>query len=437
MRRTLTLAALIGIGVLPVLGGPPSATVPPAPEVERLIEQLGDRRPQARESASKALAAFGPEVLPALRRAMADADPEVRRRLGLLIDAKETAARIAPKRVTLKARGKPMAELVADLARQTGYKIELSAETPDRENQVFDIDIDNLPFWEALRKLSVEGGLVLQPYYRQDGQLTLQSQDRYEPYVHHEGIFRVAATGFFYNRQVQFAAVPRDSAVEGQRTERLSFSLSVTVEPRLRMLSVGPVQIIEATDEHGNSLRLPEADRQAMFRHDGYKTLSQNASVSLAFPDRQARRVKRLRGSIPVTVLLEERPDLVVDKVLSAKNETVKSGTVELTVEEATEEKEGTRRTYKIKMRLRDTDKNNTLGVRYALDQRLELQDAKGNKYRSWGYSLGGAANDVTGTFEFTNFGNAGVEAPVKLVYYTWVTLPHHVTFDFADLPLP
>jgi hypothetical protein len=158
--------------------------------------------------------------------------------------------------------------------------------------------------------------------------------------------------------------------------------------------------------------------------------------VSLSYPDREARKAKRVRGSIPVTLLMEERADITVDKILEVKKQAFKAGTTELTIEEVVEEKEGTRKTYKVKLKLRDSNKNADPGVTNALDQRLELQDAKGNKYRSWGYSLSGGGNEAEGTFHFTDFGG-GVEAPTKLVYYTWVTMQHHVGFEFKDLPLP
>jgi hypothetical protein len=262
------------------------------------------------------------------------------------------------------------------------------------------------------------------------------ARDSHEPFLYHDGVFRVAATGFSYNRQIQFGTLPKEGG-EGQRSERMTLSLSVTVEPRLRMLGLGTPQLTEAVDDRQNSLLLPlERDRPAFFRQDGYKTLNQNTQVYLAFPDREARKVRRLRGSIPVTLLMEERADIVVDKVLEVKKQTFKSDNTELTIEEVAEEKEGARKTYKVKLKMRSAGKDGEPGVSFALDQRLELQDAKGNKYRSWGYSFNGGPNELSGTFNFTDFGG-GVEAPVKLVYYHWVTLQHHLGFEFKDLPLP
>lgn len=436
MRRTVALALLVGLGLSPVLASPAPEAMPAAAEVERLIEKMADRNPQTREAAYQALRDLGPESLPALRRARDHADPEVRRRVVLLIETKELAARLAPKRVTLHVHAKPIRDVIAEIAKQTSYKIEYLNNDAERDKQGYDYDLENVPFWDVLQRISTDSGLVMLSYYRSDGQITLQARDSHEPFVYRDGIFRVSATGFNYNRQIQFGTIPKDGG-DGQRSERMSLSLQVSIEPRLRMLAVGTPQLTEAVDDKQNSMLLPLEKAPPVFlRHDGYKTLTQNTQLGLAYPDREAQKVKRLRGSIPVTILMEERPDITVDKILDVKKQAFKSETTELIVEDVTEEKEGARRTYKLKMKLRDLQKDTEPGVNYALDQRIELQDAKGNKYRSWGYSLNGGQKEITGTFTFSDFGG-GIDVPVKLVYYNWVTVQHHVGFEFKDLPLP
>jgi hypothetical protein len=267
MTRTLALVMLVGAALVPALANPAPEPVDPSKEVGRLIEQMTDRNPQVRESAYKALTAMGAESLPALRRHRDHGDPEVRRRIGILIETKETAARLAPKRVSLHVQGKPIKDVVAELSKQSGYKIDFSSDNAKANGLVqgFDFDLDNVPFWEAVHKISNDAGLSLQSYFRGEGQLTLFAGDRIDPFVASEGIFRVAATGLYYNRQVQFGAVPKDGAAEGQRSERMSLNLTVTIEPRLRMLNVGQVQLVEATDDRGNSMLLTEAGACSAF----------------------------------------------------------------------------------------------------------------------------------------------------------------------------
>lgn len=62
------------------------------PEVAKLIEQLSDRRFRARQQAADELVKFGRPVLPALQKAArATSDPEVKRRVELLVSRIENA----------------------------------------------------------------------------------------------------------------------------------------------------------------------------------------------------------------------------------------------------------------------------------------------------------------------------------------------------------
>ena len=70
-------------------------TDPPPPEAAKLIPQLGSRKFDERESASKQLAKLGPGALPQIRAAATHKDPEIAARANFLIDAfieKEIAA---------------------------------------------------------------------------------------------------------------------------------------------------------------------------------------------------------------------------------------------------------------------------------------------------------------------------------------------------------
>ena len=126
--------------------------------IDGLIKQLGDDAYLKREAASDRLAEIGEPALDALRQATKSDDPEVRRRILILVESKENAARLAPKRISLHIQSKPMRDVVAELAKQSGYKIDYSAEAGDRENIGYSFDLDNVSFWEALQKISADGG---------------------------------------------------------------------------------------------------------------------------------------------------------------------------------------------------------------------------------------------------------------------------------------
>jgi WD40 repeat protein len=73
------------------------AAAPPTPSqarIDRLVGQLGSDRFEEREAATRALARLGRVALPALRKALASRDLEVRERAGRLV--RQLEARVSP-----------------------------------------------------------------------------------------------------------------------------------------------------------------------------------------------------------------------------------------------------------------------------------------------------------------------------------------------------
>jgi hypothetical protein len=442
MKKIVWLTLLVVLGSVAGVraSGAPEGAKPALP-VERLIEQLGSRDYRLREEANRALVARGAEALPALRKARNHKDVEVRRRVEALLEPLEAALLVAPKRINLVLNQRTIREAVAELSKQTGYKIELWPEPQfngEREKQRHNFRFVDLPFWEALDEISAAGGLVLQQNYGVD-HLRLHFQEEQVPYVSHSGMFRVTAQGFQHNRNIQFGSIGRQGPGAVQRNDYMNFTFNIAAEPRLPLLGVGAVKITEALDDQKNSLVL-SADRQAMFGNYYYygdnRSFSLQGQANLAGPGRDAHSVKTLQGFIPVTLLLEQKPLIVVDDILKAKGKKVKEGKIEMLIEEAGKTPDNN---YQLKMLVRESrkDSNNDYTWANSLQQRIELLDAKGNKYQSFGYGGSFNPSEVNGTFTFGQNGNAQLGPPVKLIYYDWITVQHHVAFEFKDLPLP
>src|SRR4051812_22426047 len=130
MTRRLGLALVLCLAL--TAAGRPDGPPEPLP-VERLIEQLGSRDFKVRETATQTLADRGEEALPALRKALPHPDPEVRQRLGRLIAETERALLLAPKRVSLKLVHVPVRDALAELSRQSGYRIEVQGGGPQAD----------------------------------------------------------------------------------------------------------------------------------------------------------------------------------------------------------------------------------------------------------------------------------------------------------------
>src|SRR5208283_3026226 len=142
MRRPAASCLLACLVVSVAFAGKEAPDKPSAsPSVEKLIEQLGDQDFARRDAANKGLAALGPEALPALRKATNHSDLEVRRRVEALVAAIETAATLAPKLVSLHAEKKTVRQVAQEIARQTGYPIDVMA---GNDELVYDFNFDKV-----------------------------------------------------------------------------------------------------------------------------------------------------------------------------------------------------------------------------------------------------------------------------------------------------
>jgi hypothetical protein len=161
VQKPLLLAALVlGFGHAPAAPGQvPHPPRTPPPSLEQLVGQLGDPDYRTRDEAVRRLTAEGVKAVPALRKALAHPDAEVRRRALELIPALERAHALAPRRVTLKAADKPLRAVFDDITRQTGYKIQFNTSKPA---QTYSFDLKGVTFWEAIDQISREAGLVFQ-----------------------------------------------------------------------------------------------------------------------------------------------------------------------------------------------------------------------------------------------------------------------------------
>lgn len=413
------------------------------PKIDQLIALLGHEKFIQRVGAMDGLEKLGPIVLPQLQEAInKPPDPEVRRRLEEVILKLETAGALNPSLINLKVTDKPIRKIVEEIGRQSGYKVELwpPGGNDERDKRTLTLELKDATFWQALQQVCDLGGLNFQDgWYGNDNMtIRLQSGDAIPGFICLEGPFRVVARGMNYFRNMDFATARGNNPLQGgeaRRTESLTLNMSITVEPRLPLYGVGAATITEALDDLGQSLKPAPAQQQAMRQsyYSGYRGYMQHVNVTLN-PMPNGRRIKSLKGTIPVTLIALQRPKIVIDKLGELKNHSVKSGSTTLVIEEAT--KNGNQVTLKLNISeavprgaQQDYSWVNTV------IQRIEVQDEQGAKLQSFSSSWGMNGNGVQGTFTYG--GNAGAGAPHRLIYYDWITRAHDVPFTFQDLPLP
>jgi hypothetical protein len=446
MRQLAFAAVLLGLSVVPVAKG--EVPLPrPAPSVERLIDQLGSRDFRTREAASRALGALGIEALPALRKGRSHSDPEVRRRLDELIPPLERAVTLMPRRVSLHVTNKPIREVIAEIGRQTGYKLATwpdGAANDERGKLLYTFHFDRLPFWEALDRVCEASGIVLQQNWG-DEQLRLFFQDSYVPFTFYDGPFKVVATGFNYSRNNSFGQLPRHPAQQFQpgmqNFESLQVNFLIAVEPKLPIIRPGMVRLTEAVDEEGNSMLPPASaggNNWAVSHYYGgyYRNYLHQTQANLLWPSKTSRTVKRIRGVVPVTLLADQKPTLITDKLLTSKGKKFTVGSATFHIEELTEMPG---KQYQIKMSVTEDAKDNLQDYSriQSLQQRLEVQDDKGQKEQFY-FNMFNWNGPSHGQVTFTVQPSPGkAHPPSRLVYYSWSLLEHEVAFEFRNLPLP
>jgi hypothetical protein len=478
MYRAIGFALLVGLGLVTFILAAPPAPQPPvkapaaapastekaapgaasaekataatkpsaAPEAAKWIDSLASRDFRTREQATRAIIAIGTPALPALRQARSVQDAEVRQRVDELVAMLERAAALAPKRVTLKIDKKPVKDVLNEIAKQTGFKIPTTDAAfnapPAKAPQSF--EFKNTPFWEALDKVCEKYGLIVQQTGNADTTMRLAFQDSYEPYRSYDGSFKVLATGFSYNRNNNFGEVMKTPYQPGEAAnESLQINFSVCVEPRVPIMKVGSVRLIRAEDENKCSMLAEganywEAWNMRYYGGGNNRSFVYPASAYLAWPSKTSRTLKVVKGIIPVTLLAEQKLVVVTDNVLNAKGKKIKVGPATFNIDSinTTGNKQ---QEIKITYNEDSTDMNYDWGRIQAVQQRLELQDAKGNKIPSrvqiYNYNPPNGAQLSIIAQPAGN--NSKVGPPAKLLFQLWVQMEHEVAFEFHDLPLP
>lgn len=402
-------------------------------DVERLLLLMSDPRFPIRTQALIGLEKMGPSILPQLRAALPKTtDPEVRRQLESIIPKLEQQVALEPTRITLDIKDATLTKAAQAIGKQSGYKIEMYSHGGiDPNQQLVSMNLQNATLWEAISKLCEAGNYTLQEHYGPDMRvIRLVPGDHYPGTLHLSGAFRVMLRSFYHNRQLDFSNGRNGGAAELRRTDNLMVMFTISAEPKMPLLGAGQPVITEALDDQGQSLRPPPQGRQGI-QHYGYRSYMHQTQAQLGI-SANGKRLKVLKGTIPVTVVAAQRPLITIDKLQEVKNKTFKEGTTTIHIESVSHAGSQTH----IRMNITESSKAGTQDYTWSqtLMQRIEVMDEKGNKLPNYGGSLNGGANTLNGTFTFGD-GNGG--KGVKLILYDWATVTHNVPFEFQDIPLP
>jgi hypothetical protein len=431
MRLTLFISVALAI---PSLGADP-------PTIEKLIEQMGSRSFQERERATKALKERGHIALPALRKALESKDEEVRRRAESLIPAMEIDEALLPKRVTLAAGPRSVTDTIREISKQTGYKMESNVNVKTSKPSP---ELKDATFWEAIEGLSIEnsGQMIWEEYSKT---LRFQPVTGRSPHVNLRGPFRLEATWFHEDRDVNFAEAGNPG--DPKRSHQLTLSVSVRAEPRISFLQIRPAKVDEAIDADGKSLLDPVVQAEAppmdpnrtppappgttapgrgTFRGETLQT----SDVRLKRAGETAKTAKIIRGTIPVKAVIIRKNVVVTSKVLESTGTSFRAGMESMQITRVTNQGGGSVE-VQVLVPYQQNGRNDDWHTRFF------LEDDAGNRFQENGRGTSSDGRQQWISMYYAPGFNKKFGPPTKLLFEDWVVHEHSIPFEFKDVKLP
>jgi hypothetical protein len=462
--RIAATAAVFGSAVFFALAGGQPPAKDAAPKVlsaAKLIADLGADDYRTRENAGKGLTQLGEKALPEMRKALETTDdPEVSRRLTVLVRKIDHDRLVAPKRVTLSMKDKPVKVYLDEITKQTGYTIDYSPNgSSDDAKHAF--EFDNAPFWVAIDQIANATGMMVYADSYDDASIRMYAQDSLNPHVCYAGPFRFLATQISSNKNVQLSNLSRRGVNGNARAQdSINLSFQIQSEPKNPILGTLMTEVISATDDTGASLVAPKDpnNSRSHYYSNMYRTHNAYANLQLVRIDKNATTIKSLKAKTSVVLLSNTVPEILVNDPLKVKNKKFVGRTAEIDFDNLTEANGQYTLTLTAKKLGASDDGNPDYNWSNSVTQKMELYDAKGNKFRNNGAnSINNNGSAVTVTLMFSPdegggrrraFGGpprpapaaaAGEKpgAPVKFVFNEWISATHEVTFEFKNLPLP
>jgi hypothetical protein len=457
------------------LGQSPGSVASPNPDPAALVLQLGAPRFADRQAAAVALERLGAPALPALHAARESRDMEIKTRASHLLVKIETALLTQPTYVRLDFERVTLSELAQSLCRQTGFKIALYPQNlPRWKNQRVTLRRPQLlPFWRAIDELCDAASLQYNPNMQgfagqQDQVFALtEGVARTLTPISDQGPFRVRLLSIDYQRKLSYQPaggelallpptprpVPRDAPARGAgrlarpnpvTTEQFTAQLVVIAEPRLSIAPRGELKLLEAVDDHGNSLAPPELRRQSL-RYTNYFGRPHAAVIEshaqLKRPAIPGETIKKLRGTIPISVLAR-RPNPLIVSLEKSAGKTFQNSDVQLTIHDVRTLPDSRHTLIELSLRTdrpdsissRDAEAYNSIFQR-AQNQQLEIDvlDTRDHLMPWFQSSADVESSHVT----ITLANPVQTSAPKELRYYTVTRDEVDVPFDYADVPMP
>jgi len=288
--QLLLLTALL---VAPADGAPASDAL--AKRVSVLVKQLDAQQLGDRDRAERELESMGSEILPLLPpigdRTSAEAAQRLTRLRQVLMRAQAKSA-AEPTHVTLHGKDLPLADVLAEISKQTGNPItdHRAAFGQQADAHQVDVDFDKTPFWKALDEVLDQAGLTLYGFTSEPGLFVINRSPGAAPRTakaSYAGVFRLEPVRFEAQRYLK-------NIEQGG----LRLFIEVSWEPRLQPFSIlQPLSEIKASGNTGEAIAAAsqQAEPETLIRR-GFSTAE--LDVPFVLPPRGTSSVHRLTGKM-------------------------------------------------------------------------------------------------------------------------------------------
>lgn len=434
MLRMVRLSLVMSLAALAIGGSVNSITHAQTADaalkdrVGQLIERLEAPKLEARQAAEDALIKLGPRVLPLLPEASRVNGAERKQRLDRVREKLRESmeqTNLGASRVTLKAKGMRLSEVIQKLQAQTGNPITdlREAEGGEATNPSLDLEIDDKPFLEAL-DLVCKQAEITPTFFTGDGTIGLSpGKPSEKSLVVYNGPFRVVFKQIATVRDLQ-----ADMAVTNADFE-------VAWEPRLRpMLLSLKADELKITDDQGKEVgaQVDQESTEVVLRPDNPVA---EINLKLNAPERTSKKLASLKvkaeTTVPAGLKTFRFPTIDVKEP-----QTIKLDDITVTLE-GTEIDE---QVWKVEVVLAYPQGGAAFeSYRQGLfNNRLWLQKADGAKFEHNGGFSNTASDGGKLGFEYLFVDAPGKPADFGLVYETPSTVQTiPLEFEFKDVPLP
>ncbi len=425
-------------------------------EDSALVARLGSPRFAERESAEAALLGRGRSALQALRAAADHRDVEVRVRVAALLRQVERSLVLQATPVRLDFRDVPLGEVLRRVHERSDLNFAVaSQDDPSWSGRRVTLEGPTpLPFWAAVDRLCEAGRLRFQPGSppipgQRDDAFVLQDEPAAGvDFVSDSGPFRAQLASIAYQSEVLLGRprpIPAGPSGDGRPERQMYCQLVVAAEPRLAITQDGPVRLLEAVDERGQSL-IPSGVSATLSHSSAYFGMNPTPlvrlRVDLARPDEPGRRIARFRGVVPMMVSARKPAPLVVplsapagrvhrneDVALVVREVRLARGDQPAAIELALSPSQDQAPT-------RDDDQPDQIPSSTDVpQQQIEVLDARGNSLAWFPSATRYSGRETRLTLTVPSQGSPALPATIR--YHGITRVSTEVGFEFRDVPMP